>query len=541
MKGRNYGSANDDNIDVAPHSVDIKHSIQSKARESGGSSSSTEAAVNLTKLCIGSGILALPYAVQKGGLLLSPIFLALIAWWNYFSCIQMIECKHACVDKFVPSSISSTYSRIAYCASGSWGVWITDSCIIITLLGVCVTFVITFSTLLRSVPGGDILTTSQWAAVSAVLTFPACCSRDVSKLVKYSFLGLLCLLVGMCAISVFGVQLYGTAAMQTMQSVWDLPLWPATLADFATFIGIATFGYGTCSLAFPVEESMAFPQEFPKAAQWALVFVWGVYAVVGDVLAVLFVHDPHGVASNILRNLPLDAYSAHIVKLCMCAACLLTFPLTFIPGAQMLERLLRQELMSLSQLVGNTPVAQSNNGAHSAEYELNQNVVAIEKVLVGGLEAGQLTEASRLLLRDADGSALQPSSLRPEESDTTHSEGNNGENDVNTIPNNARIVHRLILVLMLQFISAHVPCFGLVVSLLGCFTVSILSFVLPPLFSLRIISAKAVDDRISESSDVAAGSYRRDLLLLILGLLTTVVATAIVIMQSIQSLSLEEC
>jgi len=152
-----------------------------------GGSSVQDATINLTKLCIGSGIMALPYAVQKGGLVLSPIFLAIIAWWNYFSCIQMMACKKACRQISIPPEISSTYSRIAYCSSGWWGVRTTDACIIVTLLGVCVTFIITFTSLLVSLPG-NVLSVPEWACISAVLTFPVCCSRDVSRLVRYSFL-----------------------------------------------------------------------------------------------------------------------------------------------------------------------------------------------------------------------------------------------------------------------------------------------------------------------------------------------------------------
>jgi hypothetical protein len=37
-------------------------------------------------------------------------------------------------------------------------------------------------------------------------------------------------------------------------------------------------------------------------------------------------------------------------------------------------------------------------------------------------------------------------------------------------------------------VTVRLPCFGLIVSLLGCFTVSILSFVLPPFFRLKLVS-----------------------------------------------------
>ena len=36
------------------------------------------AAMNLTKLCVGCGVLALPHAVMQGGLLFSPIIIAMV-------------------------------------------------------------------------------------------------------------------------------------------------------------------------------------------------------------------------------------------------------------------------------------------------------------------------------------------------------------------------------------------------------------------------------------------------------------------------------
>jgi len=561
-------------------------------------SSLSEATVNLTKLCIGSGVMALPYAVQKGGLILSPIFLAVIAWWNYFSCIQMMNCKKACREISIPPEISSTYSRIAYCGSGWAGVRVTDACIIITLLGVCVTFIITFTSLLVSIPG-NVLTAPQWALVSAFLTFPICCSKDVSRLVRYSFLGLLCLLVGMCVITMFGVDLYGHEALQGfIKGDSMLPLWPDSLSDLATFVGIATFGYGTCSLAFPVEESMAVPSEFPKAAKASLVFVWVVYALVGDGISSLFIYDSRGIASNILRNLPVHALSAHIVKLSMCAVCLLTFPLTFIPSAQMLEQLYAKRIHQLSTMCGgggadgggdrggvNAGLCIDGSGSTSARGYYNYTFI--------GASDHEMTLMHPEL--DVSGNNNNNNN-KPTAADMAPiQEGGSQPAHTPAISTALSVIHRLILMAFLQSVAVHVPCFGLVVSLLGCFTVSILSFVLPPLLSIQIITSPAArrvanhsrgpnvhqSTSTSTSTSTSVGSslksshlpaaagaaaiggdddgngtselgpdidsgdadmaYYRDILLLVVGTLTTIVATAIVAMQCITDVENAEC
>ena len=51
-----------------------------------------------------------------------------------------------------------------------------------------------------------------------------------------------------------------------------------------------------------------------------------------------------------------------------------------------------------------------------------------------------------------------------------------------------RLAVRFVLVVICTILAASVPCFGDVVSLLGCFTVSILSFIMPPLLHYQIVT-----------------------------------------------------
>ena len=79
--------------------------------------------------------------------------IGVVAAWNWLASSQLMECKHATRTVAYPPHLSSNYSRIAYAGAGNWGVLLADFSIIITLLGVCIAFQITFATLLREVPG----------------------------------------------------------------------------------------------------------------------------------------------------------------------------------------------------------------------------------------------------------------------------------------------------------------------------------------------------------------------------------------------------
>lgn len=230
----------------------------------------------------------------------------------------MIECKNACVQYEFPSHLSSTFSRIAYAGAGSFGVALTDFSIIVTLIGVCIAYQITFAKLLQEVPF------ISWGATEltvafGILALPLCCVPDVGVLAVFSLVGLICLVTSVIAIVVYGVELYGSEVHLASISTDSLapPLWPQTLAGTASFVGVATFCFGICSCAFPIEESMADKTQFGTAVVWSLAFVWVVYVLFGDLGALLYAHDPAGVKDNILANLPTDSFVALLVRLTM--------------------------------------------------------------------------------------------------------------------------------------------------------------------------------------------------------------------------------
>lgn len=275
----------------------------------------------------------MPYATSIGGLVFAPIVIGLVAMWNGVACNMMIECKNACSDVIFPGNLSSTYSKIAYAGAGKVGVMVTDVSIIVTLLGVCIAYQITFAQLLQQIPATS-YSTPVLAGVFAVLALPLCCVPDVGALAAFSVFGLVCLIVSVIAIIVYGVAFYGSAAWQDPfgEALYSsenhitnglndahshLTLWPENLSAMSSFIGVATFCFGLCSLAFPVEESMENKKEFGKAVAWSLIFVWFVYVLLGDFGAILFVKDVSGIHDNILSNLPVDSFVALLVRLAM--------------------------------------------------------------------------------------------------------------------------------------------------------------------------------------------------------------------------------
>lgn len=51
-----------------------------------------QTSLNVAKMCMGTGTLALPFAAARGGLVFNAIGLALIGWWNYYAAGCLLRC-----------------------------------------------------------------------------------------------------------------------------------------------------------------------------------------------------------------------------------------------------------------------------------------------------------------------------------------------------------------------------------------------------------------------------------------------------------------
>ena len=62
-----------------------------------------QTSLNIAKLCMGTGTLALPFAAEKGGLLFNVVGLGLIGLWNFYSADCLLRCC-----EFLPGGYNNT-------------------------------------------------------------------------------------------------------------------------------------------------------------------------------------------------------------------------------------------------------------------------------------------------------------------------------------------------------------------------------------------------------------------------------------------------
>ena len=297
------------------------------------------------QVCIGTGALALPFAMSEGGVAFGSVGLLLIAAWNQYASLR--------IDALRQWTGAATYAAMAECIFGSVARAVVDVCTISTLLGVCVVYTITFATLLHDTPlalggvggGGDPNLTSAWRemVLCGLLVLPLACSSHLKFLANTSgewkqsqelcepltaaalgllllfappvqlircrrcpslvaaaaaALGLAALVAGFLAVAAFGVSEFGDCGGA------PVALAPASWAHFANWFGVAAFCFGIPPLHFSLQEAMDQPRDFTRYLCLALALVWGTYVALGAGTAWLYRCDGSGIDANILSNLP---------------------------------------------------------------------------------------------------------------------------------------------------------------------------------------------------------------------------------------------
>ena len=173
-------SQQDAYFEIADESVPKNATIDDveNARQRTGSTV-FQTSLNIAKLCMGTGCLALPYAAQQGGLIFNVIGLGAIVVWNYYSADCLLRClddlplsRHdnegvrvryhdqcsntkynatdqmmnttsdnkLCISSSGPPDGTTTYGVIAWHAFGKSGLIIFDSLMIMLSVGLLIAY-----------------------------------------------------------------------------------------------------------------------------------------------------------------------------------------------------------------------------------------------------------------------------------------------------------------------------------------------------------------------------------------------------------------
>jgi amino acid permease len=289
-----------------------------------------EATLTLVKTCVGTGVLALPYAMTSGGALALPLLLVL-GIWNWTTCLLLLEAR-AAVPRNVGDTGGSSYSAVALAALGTPGVVVLEANLILTLVGVCTAMQVQASELLvacTSVPY------ALCVVASAVVLVPLVLQRTLRGIAWVSAAGLAVLIGGLLAVAAYGLSTYGADALSPVPD--EFFAIPRDLRSVALCFGIICFSFGLQTTLLPVQEGLREPSRAAVAVHWSLAVIVLLYAGVGLGLGVLYGKaPPHGVQQLIFLNLPRGSPLALAVQCGSALVALLSYPLPLMPLVQLL-------------------------------------------------------------------------------------------------------------------------------------------------------------------------------------------------------------
>ncbi|CAN0383842.1 unnamed protein product [Ectocarpus sp. 12 AP-2014] len=298
----------------------------------------TGAVATLLGTLLGGGVLSLPFALRRSGIVFGAILLLLTSFATDFTVFTLVSCSRR--------SGGSSYESVADVAFGR------RAKLLCMALVVCVTYLplVGYTILLRDLlaPLAEVALNRTLGSparnllVSAlvVLIYPACTLRTLTALRHLSFLSVLAvslltvfigLRAGECAASV------GVPASAV--NLWPEDGWSGALQAIPIYI----CAFGCHFNVLPVHGELAKPtrERLHRLVHWTIGLVTAFYALVMT-LGYTYGACTGGVSDNILNNFSTDDTLMNVGRVGLAVTLLVSFPLLTVPLIGTLVRAQRE-------------------------------------------------------------------------------------------------------------------------------------------------------------------------------------------------------
>ncbi|KAL0023628.1 hypothetical protein WJX77_008721 [Trebouxia sp. C0004] len=283
---------------------------------------SVRAASNLFISVVGAGVLGLPYAFKRSGLVQGTIVMVIIAALNLHCMLLLVKCK----KRLESTAGVVTYNEVAATVLGKTGQRIVEVLLILSQSGFCVAYLVFIAQNLAPMTGyrGGYFILGACPVVVALAML-----RGVRALAPFSLIA--------DAANVLGI-------IVVFYDYFGAFKQPATVVEFKSastlpfLFGVVIYSYEGVGMILPVEASMKRKEKFPLTLTVVMSVITIIYVSFGALGYAAFGEDTKDI---ITLNLPHDR-STVAVKLALCLGLLFTFPVMMVPVFEILERSLQQ-------------------------------------------------------------------------------------------------------------------------------------------------------------------------------------------------------
>eukprot|EP00794_Sanderia_malayensis_P020155 gene20155-22129_t len=258
-----------------------------------------QTSMHILKGNIGTGILGLPAAVKRSGLVVGPICLALLAVVAVHSMHLLVICSHAVCRRSKMDACDygevaeEVFSSVFGSRQGTRARCILDSFICMTQIGFCCVYFVFVAENLHQLFG--LIDVRYWTLLCFL---PVLMFAMIRELQTISYLSAAANVLSM--IGLLGTYQY---LFFHLKNPNDFPS-HGTAKDFPLFFGIAIFAYEGIGIVLPVENKMKKPQDFFWVLDLSMGFVAMLYISMGFFGYLTFGADIKGSVTLNLPQLP---------------------------------------------------------------------------------------------------------------------------------------------------------------------------------------------------------------------------------------------
>ncbi|AMD19691.1 HCL460Cp [Eremothecium sinecaudum] len=281
----------------------------------------------MTKSFMGTGVLLLPNAFSKGGLLFSVgmlLFFSLYSYWCYYVLIRSKEATNV-----------SSFGDIGQLLYGPWMKFTILLSLVLTQVGFSGAYAIFTSKNLIAF----IENVFQWRDIpikymlllQLVIFIPLSFIRNVSKLSITSLLANFFIIGGVFVVLYYaGLHLVKDLQLQPEEGV----IYLFNPNQWSLFIGTAVFAYEGIGLIIPVQDSMAHPEKFPMVLGLVILTTTILFLSIGTIGYLAYgIH----IENVILLNLSQTDLTVNLIQFFYSMAILLSTPLQLFPVIAIIE------------------------------------------------------------------------------------------------------------------------------------------------------------------------------------------------------------
>lgn len=292
-----------------------------------GTATDTKAYFLLLKAFVGTGVLFLPKGFSNGGLLFSILVLSFFGMLSLWCYLVLVFSKQA--------TRVSSFGEIGLKLYGKWLQQLIFTSIVISQIGFIATYIVFTSqnlqAFLRNLFGIDNIDITWFVLGQLVVLVPLSLIRDITRLSLAAVLANFLILLGLVTIIYFVlIDLFITHSGEIGEGIVFL----VNAKEFSMFIGIAIFAFEGIGLIIPIQESMIYPNHFPKVLSMVIVSISIIMVGVGTLGYMTYGKD---IQTVILLNLPQNSPFVMMIQLFYSLAILLSTPIQIFPAIRLIE------------------------------------------------------------------------------------------------------------------------------------------------------------------------------------------------------------